>query len=139
MEPNLEKSNTAVTEKPSIFGVITSPVVQFKRLNEHPVIGLPLLIVIILIAAGSILRGLGMNYEELLNSSSLDGLTDDQIEMTKTIAKFGSIFGGIFGGIIGLFIVPLIYWLCVKISGGVTTYKKCSHSASLLHLLLTSA
>ncbi len=80
-----------------------------------------------------------MNYEELLNSSSLDGLTDDQIEMTKTIAKFGSIFGGIFGGIIGLFIVPLIYWLCVKISGGVTTYKKCSHSASLLHLLLTSA
>ncbi|OAZ59494.1 Membrane protein YknW [Bacillus siamensis] len=124
MEPNLEKNNTAVTEKPSIFGVITSPVVQFKRLREHPVIGLPLLIVIILVAAGSILRGLGMNYEELLTSSSLDGLTDDQIEMTKTIAKFGSIFGSIFGGIIALFIVPLIYWLCVKISGGVTTYKK---------------
>ena len=50
MEPNLEKSNTAVTEKPSIFGVITSPVVQFKRLKEKPVIGIPLLIVIILTA-----------------------------------------------------------------------------------------
>ncbi|ASB52884.1 Membrane protein YknW [Bacillus velezensis] len=99
MEPNLEKSNTAVTEKPSIFGVITSPVVQFKRLKEKPVIGIPLLIVIILIAAGSILRGLGMNYEEVLNSTSLDGLSDDQIEMTKTIAKFGSMFGGIFGAL----------------------------------------
>lgn len=72
---------------------------QFKRLKEKPVIGIPLLIVIILIAAGSILRGLGMNYEEVLNSSSLDGLTDDQIEMTKTIAKFGTMFGGIFGAL----------------------------------------
>ncbi len=108
MEPNLEKSNTEITEKPSVFGVITSPVVQFKRLREKPVIGIPLLIVIILIAAGSILRGLGMNYEEVLNSSTLEGLTDDQIEMTKTLTKFGSIFGGIFGGIIGLFIIPLI-------------------------------
>ncbi|MEC3612381.1 Yip1 family protein [Bacillus velezensis] len=137
MEPNLEKGNTAVTEKPSIFGVITSPVVQFKRLKEKPVIGIPLLIVIILIAAGSILRGLGMNYEEVLNSSSLDGLTDDQIEMTKTFAKFGTMFGGIFGGIIALFIVPLIYWLCVKISGGVTTYKKML-SLSLFTAFITN-
>ncbi|MBY8912381.1 YIP1 family protein [Bacillus sp. YC2] len=124
MEPKVEKSNTAVTEKPSLFGVITSPVVQFKRLREKPIIGIPLFIVIVLIAVGYMLQGLGMNYDEILKSSSLEGLTDEQIEMTKSITKYATIFGGIFGGILALFIVPLIYWLCVKISGGVTTYKK---------------
>lgn len=41
--------------KPSIFGFITSPVVQFEKMKSNPVIWGPLLLILILTAATTIL------------------------------------------------------------------------------------
>ncbi|MCY8512470.1 Yip1 family protein [Bacillus atrophaeus] len=121
METNLEKGHEAQTEKPSLFGVITSPGVQFERMRVKPVIGMPLIIVLAMIIVGTVLQGLGMDYGDLMRES---GLTGEELEMAQSFAAIGGIIGGIFAGVAMLFIAPLIYWLCVKISGGTTTYKK---------------
>ncbi|ARV44404.1 YknW family membrane protein [Bacillus inaquosorum] len=124
METNVEKNSGMVTEKPSLFGVITSPAVQFERIRERPVVWGPLFIVAVIIIVGAVLQSLGTDYSELLKNGDTQGLSAEQMETFGTITKFGAIAGAIFGGIAALFIAPLIYWLCVKISGGVTTYKK---------------
>ncbi|MHA6488189.1 toxin SDP protection protein YknW [Bacillus cabrialesii] len=124
METNVEKNSATATEKPSLFGVITNPSVQFERIRERPAVWGPLFIVAAIIIVGAVLQSLGTDYSELMKSSDTQGLTAEQIETVATITKFGGMAGAIFGGIAALFIAPLIYWLCVKISGGVTTYKK---------------
>ncbi|NTU26335.1 toxin SDP protection protein YknW [Bacillus tequilensis] len=124
METNVEKNSGTATEKPSLFGVITSPSVQFERIRERPAVWGPLFIVAVIIIVGAVLQSLGTDYSEILKSTDPQGLTAEQMETVGTITKFGAMIGAIFGGIAALFIAPLIYWLCVKISGGVTTYKK---------------
>lgn len=90
-----------------------------------------LLIVAAIIIVGAVLQSLGTDYSELLKSQDTQGLSAEQMETVATITKFGGMAGAIIGGIAALFIAPLIYWLCVKISGGVTTYKKCFLSVCL--------
>ncbi|MEC1678595.1 toxin SDP protection protein YknW [Bacillus mojavensis] len=124
MEANVEKNGGVTTEKPSLFGVITSPGIQFERIRERPVVWGPLLIVAAIIIVGAVLQGLGTDYSELLKNTNTNGLTAEQVETLGTMTKYTGIIGSILGGIAALFIAPLIYWLCVKISGGVTTYKK---------------
>ncbi|MFE4272349.1 toxin SDP protection protein YknW [Bacillus subtilis] len=119
METNVEKNSGTATEKPSLFGVITSPSVQFERIRERPAVWGPLLIVAAIIIVGAVLQSLGTDYSELLKSQDTQGLS-----AVATITKVGGMAGAIIGGIAALFIAPLIYWLCVKVSGGVTTYKK---------------
>ncbi|WP_350254117.1 toxin SDP protection protein YknW [Bacillus halotolerans] len=124
MEANVEKNGGVSTEKPSLLGVITSPGTQFERIRERPVVWGPLLIVAAIIIVGAVLQGLGTDYSELLKNTNTNGLTAEQVETLGTITKYTGMIGSILGGIAALFIAPLIYWLCVKISGGVTTYKK---------------
>ncbi|MCY8103694.1 toxin SDP protection protein YknW [Bacillus mojavensis] len=124
MEANVEKNGGVTNEKPSLFGVITSPGIQFERIRERPVVWGPLLIVAAIIIVGAVLQGLGTDYSELLKNTNTNGLTAEQVETLGTMTKYTGIIGSILGGIAALFIAPLIYWLCVKISGGVTTYKK---------------
>lgn len=124
METNVEKNSGMVTEKPSLFGVITSPSIQFERIREKPAVWGPLFIVAAIIIVGAVLQSLGTDYSELMKNTNTQGLSAEEIETFAIITKFGGMAGAIFGGIAALFIAPLIYWLCVKISGGVTTYKK---------------
>lgn len=66
METNVEKNSGTATEKPSLFGVITSPSVQFERIRERPAVWGPLLIVAAIIIVGAVLQSLGTDYSELL-------------------------------------------------------------------------
>ncbi|MCY7894395.1 toxin SDP protection protein YknW [Bacillus vallismortis] len=124
METNVEKNSATATEKPSLFGVITNPSIQFERIRERPAVWGPLFIVAAIIIVGAVLQSLGTDYSELMKNTGPQGLSAEEIETVATITKFGGMAAAIFGGIAALFIAPLIYWLCVKISGGVTTYKK---------------
>ncbi|MCY8110811.1 toxin SDP protection protein YknW, partial [Bacillus spizizenii] len=62
METNVEKNSGMATEKPSLFGVITSPSVQFERIRERPAVWGPLLIVAAIIIVGAVLQSLGTDY-----------------------------------------------------------------------------
>ncbi|MFN2746034.1 MULTISPECIES: Yip1 family protein [Bacillus] len=119
METNLEKH--AVT-KPSIFGVMTSPGVQFERIREKPSIWGPLFLVLVLTVIGAVLTAFGINYDAVLKETGLQSA--DELQIAKSLAIGLAIFGTIIFVLATIFIAPLIYWLCVKISGGETTYPK---------------
>ncbi|MFC6601735.1 hypothetical protein ACFQDF_09015 [Ectobacillus funiculus] len=49
MEPNVTATNVEVA-KPSLWGVITSPSLQFERMKQRAPIGLPMLLMAVLYA-----------------------------------------------------------------------------------------
>ena len=76
--------------KPSIFGFITSPVVQFEKMKSSPVIWGPLLLILILTAATTILAVYTPQAKEALQQQKEAG-----IEVNSTFSMIGGAIGGV--------------------------------------------
>ncbi|OIK09967.1 Yip1 family protein [Bacillus sp. MUM 13] len=114
METNVV-SNSEVTKKPSLFGVITSPTIQFKRMKEKAPVALPLIYMIVLFA----LTGATAAY--IAFHSSL--LKDTGVEIPKSLTLIGGVVGTIVTGIIGFLLAALFYKICTMVMGKDTPYK----------------
>lgn len=120
METNLSYEEVQV-KKPSIFGVITSPSLQFERMKEKAPIGMPLVIMMLLMAiTGALVAYISLNNPLLKNSELMP--TDFKIPVGLTVATGAG--GALVGGTIMFFIVAAFYKVCMIIMGNDTTYKK---------------
>ncbi|WLR43236.1 Yip1 family protein [Bacillus carboniphilus] len=104
-------------KKPSLFGVFTSPGLQFERLRERPTVWVPLLVLIILWALDGFLRAISYDYEPEL----IEGVTLEQ-------AKFWGMIGGTGGALIavpiGSLISAVIVLIIAKIAQKKPTFKQ---------------
>ncbi|MGG0537987.1 Yip1 family protein [Priestia aryabhattai] len=101
--------------KPSIFGFITSPVVQFEKMKSNPVIWGPLLLILILTAATTILAVYTPQAQEALQQQKEAG-----IEVNSTF----SMIGGVIAVVATLAFTSLILFLIAKLGTGKTTYRQ---------------
>ncbi|WP_280559105.1 Yip1 family protein [Priestia megaterium] len=101
--------------KPSIFGFITSPVVQFEKMKSSPVIWGPLLLILILTAATTILAVYTPQGQEALQQQKEAG-----IEVNSTF----SMIGGVIAIVATLAFTSLILFLIAKLGTGKTTYRQ---------------
>ncbi|MFE4043776.1 MULTISPECIES: Yip1 family protein [unclassified Priestia] len=101
--------------KPSIFGFITSPVVQFEKMKSSPVIWGPLLLILILTAATTILAVYTPQGQEALQQQKEAG-----IEVNSTF----SMIGGAIAIVATLAFTSLILFLIAKLGTGKTTYRQ---------------
>ncbi|MBD1381314.1 Yip1 family protein [Metabacillus arenae] len=107
--------------KPSIFGMFTSPNLQFERIRERPAVLVPLLIVILVSFIGSYFVANSMDF---VGPAVEQGMGVEEAEALAGISKVTTI---IFGGIaipIVLLISALIYFAIVKIAGTEATFKQ---------------
>ncbi|MDA1475724.1 Yip1 family protein [Bacillus changyiensis] len=120
METKLEKG---LDKKPSVLGLFLKPGVHFERMSKKPSIWLPLLIVIVINLVGITLASLKIDYEKLMKTMQLpkEYIGNPDAERGLFILQ---IVGSIIGCILLILAASLIYWLCVKISGGTTTFTK---------------
>ncbi|OMP66539.1 Yip1 family protein [Domibacillus epiphyticus] len=104
--------------KPSIFGLIANPGVQFERMKSRPVIWGPLFITLILSVSAFVLMSL---LPQTLNMMVNDfGMSYEEARTTTLLTN--SVVGLISFPII-LLIAAGITYVVVKIAGGQTTYK----------------
>ncbi|MED3853207.1 Yip1 family protein [Priestia megaterium] len=101
--------------KPSIFGFITSPVVQFEKMKSSPVIWGPLFLILILTAATTILAVYTPQGQEALQQQKEAG-----IEVNSTF----SMIGGVIAVVATLAFTSLILFLIAKLGTGKTTYRQ---------------
>ncbi|MFB2349522.1 Yip1 family protein [Priestia megaterium] len=101
--------------KPSIFGFITSPVVQFEKMKSNPIIWGPLLLILILTAATTILAVYTPQAQEALQQQKEAG-----IEVNSTF----SMIGGVIAVVATLAFTSLILFLIAKLGTGKTTYRQ---------------
>ncbi|MGG3561854.1 Yip1 family protein [Neobacillus rhizosphaerae] len=107
-------------EKPSLFGMFTNPVQQFERIRENPKIWVPLVIVSILYAIGTIFMAFSIDASTLIDQ----GLPEDQVEIVLTITKITVAITGIISPIFGVLISSAIQLAIAKIAGSSVTFKQ---------------
>lgn len=107
MEVNVE---TVKEKKPSLIGLITSPVQQFERMKERPVIWLPMIIVIALSALSVYL---------VTSKFAADA---DYVVHFSALKSGVAVFRDIFQSIIFFVLSALVLWLLAKIGGGATNF-----------------
>lgn len=105
--------------KASIFGFITSPVMHFQKLKINPVIWGPLLLILILTAATTILAVYTPETQEVLQQQKEAGM-----EVSSTVSMITGSVGGVIGMVAVLAFTSLILFLIAKLGTGKTTYRQ---------------
>lgn len=119
METNIGLNEVEV-KKPSLFGMITSPSIQFNRMKERAPLGLPLIMMMLIMAVtGALVSYISLNNPEVKQLSNAQAFT---IPPGLTIGM-GAI-GGLIGGTAMFFISAVIYKIFMMIMGNDTPYKK---------------
>ncbi|MEH6945337.1 Yip1 family protein [Bacillus sp. JJ722] len=123
--------NEVVASKPSLFGIIWSPVEQFEKIRNRPTIWIPLLIVTVIYVIGTYFSISQMNYSELLG----DAIPADQMEIVMTVSKIVGAVASVFVPIIMILISSALYLLVAKIAGSKVTYQQLLSMKTLIMLI----
>lgn len=102
-------------KKPSLLGMVFSPLEQFKRIKEQPVIWMPLIIlsIVSMIIAIFVTLNLEIEYGDIYGLE----MRDDEIIVMKAIHLVTAIFGGLLG-------TPISYAMFALILFGITRVVK---------------
>lgn len=108
-------------KKPSLLGIITSPSNQFERMKEKAPIGLPIVIILLLMAvSGALVAYLSLNNPVVKNNANIPDGFNIPIGFTMGMGAVG----GLLGGAIMFFVSAAFYKLCMIFMGNDTPYKK---------------
>ncbi|EOV9526590.1 Yip1 family protein [Bacillus cytotoxicus] len=120
MEPNVNAQDVS-GKKPSLFGMITSPSVQFERMKtKSPVWGAFFLFVIITAIIASI-----TTYQAMNNPEVLANIPDPEAAKMAGYFSIGiGVIGGLIGTIFWFFVVAGIYKIIMMFMGNDTPYMK---------------
>lgn len=118
---NLEEN--VVLEKPSLFGMIMNPKIQFERLRENPKILVALLIVTFLSLVGSAMMATGM--EDVLRSMpDMQGLSEEEIVVVTIVSQITAIVGGLLTPVFMILLSTVIFIIIAKIVRSEVTFKQ---------------
>jgi hypothetical protein len=119
METNIELENIKV-KKPALFGMILSPSVQFERMKGKTPIGLPLVLMLLLMAvSGGIISFLSANNPAVKDLYESTGI---KIPIAVTIGS--GALSALFAGAAMFFISAAFYKICMVFFGNDTPYMK---------------
>ncbi|MFD3446596.1 YIP1 family protein [Microbacteriaceae bacterium 4G12] len=123
METNVS-SQTVETKKPSLFGMIMSPTVQFERMRTKAPIGLPLILMMVIMSAL-----FGLFFYQFVNADFMAQMDEAMKGGAPEIGAFRGVMAGV-GVFMGLIVVPigfliaaLLYKIVMVIMGNDTSYK----------------
>lgn len=107
-------------KNPSLFGIITSPSVQFERIKERPKIWVAMLIVTLLFVFGTWLSTLGIDMTEI------DGVEMDEesIAFVQIFTTIGTVIGGLIIPILTVLISSFIYWIIAKLAKSEVSFQQ---------------
>src|SRR5699024_7390988 len=109
-------SEETETVKPSLIGIITSPVQQLKQIKDRSLIWSPIITIIVMVSIGSVLQGL---------SAEMPGIEED-VSNTPFMVILGAVAVAlaIAGTLIGVLIVSAIHMLIAKIALSTVSFKQ---------------
>ncbi|MFD1350842.1 Yip1 family protein [Oceanobacillus caeni] len=113
---NLE-TEEKIVEKPSIFGMIWSPIEQFERIRERPRILGPMAIIIGLFIVGMLITMFSVD-------TGLEGLSNGEMAGFAVFLAVTSGILGVIAPIIGTLISSFIYWIIAKLARSEVYFKQ---------------
>ncbi|MBO1514551.1 YIP1 family protein [Metabacillus sp. BG109] len=112
------EQETIQKKKPSLFGMVFSPGIQFERIREMPVIWVPLILFTVIMTIVSAITVLNVDY------STVSGMemSPEELEMAKTFGIAGAAVVGFFVTPITYLFFALVFWGIAKIAKSDATY-----------------
>lgn len=107
-------------KKPSLFGIIWSPVEQFEKIRNRPRIWIPLLIVSALYVIGTYFSISQLDYTELLG----DAVPAEQLDMAVMVGMITGMIASLFTPILSILISSAIFMLIAKIAASDVSFKQ---------------
>ncbi|KUP07572.1 hypothetical protein Q75_04895 [Bacillus coahuilensis p1.1.43] len=106
------------TKKPSLFGLWISPGENLKRIKERPVIWIPLILSMVVMAISVYLVSINPYIYESMGDVSFDA------EGMQVFAIGGAVFAGVLVAPIGILITTAVTLLFVKLFASDATFKQ---------------
>src|SRR5699024_178294 len=110
-----------VIEKPSIFGMIMNPVMQFKRIKSNPKILVAMIIVTLFTALGMFMMTQGIDYTQ---QPGMDVMDENELMIMTTIANATVVIIGVFTPVFSVLVSSSIYFAVAKIAHRDVTFKQ---------------
>ncbi|WP_185971103.1 YIP1 family protein [Alkalicoccobacillus porphyridii] len=114
------------TAKPSVIGIFTSPIVQFQRIKDTPLVVIPLFILIAISLIASGLIAYIPDYSAVIQMTLEQGL-DTSNEFAEAMEVFTRLIVFISGLFVPVFISLLpafIFWVVGKVLGSMVSFKQ---------------
>lgn len=106
------------TPEPSLFGMITSPVQQFERIRERPLIWVAMLIVVILTAIGGLLSAMGAEMPDL------KGVEGGTAAGVGAIMIVSTVLTSLVALLLGVLVISAIHMIIAKIALSAVSFKQ---------------
>src|SRR5699024_6657877 len=110
-----------VIEKPSIFGMIMNPVMQFKRIKSNPKIIVAMIIVTLFTALGMFMMTQGIDYTQ---QPGMDVMDENELMIMTTIENATVVIIGVFTPVFSVLVSSAIYFAVAKIAHRDVTFKQ---------------
>lgn len=105
-------------EKPSLFGIITNPTLQFERIRKQPIFWGALVIVTLISIIGLWLTSLGVEIPEL------EELSAEEVAVGKVVGVISIALLAIINTVVSILFSTALYLLIAKVNRSQVTFKQ---------------
>src|SRR5690625_1378268 len=121
MTDETNMNEETVMEKPSIFGMIMNPVIQFKRIKNNPKALVAMIVVTLFSALGMFMMTQGVDYTQQPGMGAMD---ENELMIVTTVANATVVIIGLFTPIFSILVSSAIYLAVAKIAHRDVTFKQ---------------
>src|SRR5699024_9509241 len=125
MDENGNTEQTEMVKKPQLLGMIMSPVEQFERIKQRPIIWIPLIIITVLTVLVSFMTIGSVDFSGQPGMEDVE-FSEEELDAIRIV--------GIIGGAFASMIV-LIFLLAVKIVKAPVTFKKLFSMNTFIYVI----
>jgi len=122
------------SEKPSLFGMIMNPGIQFERMRENPKVLVAILIVTLLSLIGSLMMASGMD-SMISEVPEFEGFTEEQLLVASAITQITAVAAGLLTPIVLILISTVIFIAIGKIVKSEVTFKQLLSMNAHIYLI----
>ncbi len=120
MEEKIEKIDVEPKSKPSLLGMIGSPVEQFEKILNRPIIWVPMLIVTLFTVIGSLLSFMSMDLGSVVG----EDIGAEELALVEMVTRITVIITGLITPIFTVLISSAIVLAIAKIANKEVTFKQ---------------
>lgn len=129
----VEKQAEVNLEKPSLFGIITEPKTQFKRIVDNPIILVPFIIVTILTVLGMLLMMTQIDFMGI--DPYFNQMSEEEVMIATIFAQATFAITGLFIPAFSILISTVIYFIIAKIAKSTVSFKQMFSMNTFIYMI----
>lgn len=134
MDENGSTEQTEMVKKPQLLGMIMSPVEQFERIKQRPIIWIPLIIITVLTVLVSFMTIGSVDFSGQPGMEDVE-FSEEELDAIRIVGIIGGAFASMIVPIFSITVSSLIFLLAAKIVKAPVTFKKLFSMNTFIYVI----